>query len=284
MIVILAEILVTLVFAYGLFTLIGFKLPSVRSVKAISKLTEKKKPFRQTVLYSLARLIVPIIHISPYRQNQLTLKLKASGKMTSPELHIALAVSAGLIYFAFGLLFLPVFPIGAAALFAYSVIRFFKDLKVKGSDEHRISIEAEMPRFTSYIVQSTAHRSDLAGIIHGYRDIAGKDLASELDMLLTDMRTKNREAALVDFESRIDSPLVSELTRGLIGIERGDDMKAYLSNVEVRMNEHEVAALKKEAAKRPDMLVPASWLLFISIMLIYLSVMGMQLFTSIKSF
>lgn len=286
MIVLLGKILVVLIFAYGMFCLIGFKfkLPSVKSVRAISKLTEKKEPLKHIIVYSLARRIATLIHLSPYRQSQIALKLKATGKMTSPELHIALAISTGLIYFLIGILFLPILPVASAIIIAYAVFRFFKELKVNGSDEHRIAIESEMPRFTSYIVQSTSHRSDLVSIIHGYRDVAGKELGVELDMLLTDMRTKNRETAIVDFESRINSPLVSELSRGLIGLERGEDMKGYLSNVELRMNEYEVAILKKEANKRPDMLSPASWILFLSIMAIYLAVIGMQLLASIKLF
>jgi hypothetical protein len=163
-------------------------------------------------------------------------------------------------------------------------MKYFNDRKVTDGDGRRGRIEAETPRFTSYVVQNIAHRQDTPAIIHGYRKVAGEALGKELDILYADMRTKNHEAALIDFESRIDSPLVSELVRGLIGLERGEDMQAYLLNAEARMNEHEVATLEKEAAARPDRLAPASWALFASIMFLYMAVLGVQLFSSIRIF
>lgn len=280
------RLIAIILLAIGLYQLIGgpVRFPPWKSVKAISKLTGKKVSFKETIEVPIARFLEPHIRLSPYRKDRLKTELSAAGRRETPEFHTAVAiVNAGTFFFA-GLAVLPVLPIGTAVLAAYSVFKYFNDRKVTDSDERRERIEAETPRFTSYIVQCMAHRPDTPSMIHGYRRIAGEDLGSELDMLYADMKTKNHEAALIDFESRIDSPLVSDLVRGIIGFEHGEDMQAYLLNVEARMNEHEIAALEKEAAARPDKLGPASWLLFISIMCLYMAVLGVQLFTSIKAF
>lgn len=279
---------VSILTAAGIYILIGGQqnFPSRRAVKSLAKLTGRHMAYKDRILYFAAHLIEPVIKafISPYKREQLESKLKLAKISRTPEFHIALALTYSLISLAAAVIILPVLPPVSVLLSIYAVVLFFNKRKVPESDERLQRINVEIPRFTSYVVQSLSHRRDLPGMIQGYREIAGTEFGKELDILITDMRTKNREAALIDFECRINSPLVSELIRGLIGLEHGEDMKAYLTNVEVRMNEYEVAALKKEAAKRPEILMPASWLLFGGIVATYLTVLGVSLFDSLKTF
>jgi tight adherence protein C len=280
----IVEILVTLLFALGLFYVLSgvLGIPPFSSARAIRKLTEEKKPLKEKFKTPIITMIEPFVRLTPYHRKQLNNELLAAGINKTPEAHIAQAIVSAGLYMLVGLIVLPKLPLGTAALTVYSVTRFFKDRKVKNADSKKHSIEAEAPRFTSYFVQSLTHRQDLAGIIQDYRKIAGKELGNEIDILLTDMRTGNHEAALIAFECRINSSLVSELVRGLIGLEHGEDMKSYLISVEARMNEHEIAELKKAAAKRPDLLAPANFLLLGCIIVIYLSVLGIQFVSSLK--
>lgn len=280
------KILVVVLLSVGLYKLLGGSLhyPPWASVKAIEKLTGKKSTLRERICFPLARRIEPLVRLSPYRKSRLQKELTAAGKTISPEFHTAIAIVSAGLYLIAGVVMLPLVPFSSAGLFAYAVLRFFKLRKVRDSDEHREKIEAETPRFTSYIVQSSTHRQALIGMIQGYREIAGDALGAELDVLLTDMRTGNNEMAFINLESRIDSPLVSELVRGLIGLEHGEDMQAYLINVEARMNQHEIAALKREAEKRPEKLVPVGWLLLASILGNVCVVYGNQIFQSLKLF
>jgi hypothetical protein len=280
------NILVVVLLSVGFYQFTGGSLhyPPRASVKAIEKLTGKKSTLRDRICFCLARRIEPLVHLSPYRKSRLQKELAAAGKTISPEFHTAIAIASAGLFLIAGLVMLPMVPFSSAGLFAYAVLRFFKLRKVKDSDEHRKKIEAETPRFTSYIVQSSTHRQAVPGMIQGYREIAGVALGAELDILLTDMRTKNNEAALIDFESRIDSTLVSELVRGLIGLEHGENMQAYLINVEARMNQHEIAALKREAEERPEKLTPVGWLLLASILGNVCVVYGNQLYQNFKLF
>jgi len=282
----LAKIIVTALLAFGLYALSGgpYSFPPKSSVCALQKLTGKRLPLKKRLLFSAARRLEPFIHLSKYRHDSLEKQLKMAGSNYTPEFHTAKAIVTSGIYFAAGLLLIKRYPIISAATAIYAVRRYFSARKVSECDGHREKVENEIPRFTSYVVQSCAHNSGVGSMISGYREIAGEDLGKEMDILIADMRTGNPEAALISFESRMDSPVVSELVRGLIGIYQGEDMRAYMVSLEARMTEREISTLKKEASKRPDSLEPANWMLAASIMVVFAAVLGVQLVENIGIF
>ncbi len=47
-------------------------------------------------------------------------------------------------------------------------------------------------------------------MLERFRMNAGESLSGELDILIADMRSSNYEAALTRFESRINSPMLSD--------------------------------------------------------------------------
>ena len=61
--------------------------------------------------------------------------------------------------------------------------------------------------------------------------VAGKDFGAELDQTIADMKTGNYENALIHFETRIGSPMLSDVIRGLIGVLRGDDQRMYFKMI-----------------------------------------------------
>lgn len=67
-------------------------------------------------------------------------------------------------------------------------------------------------------------------MLERFRMNAGESLSGELDILIADMRSSNYEAALTRFESRINSPMLSDVVRGLIGVLRGDDSAVVFSD------------------------------------------------------
>lgn len=284
--------IIVVLISWGLYNLISgiLGLPPLSSIRAIDRLTSHKTSIREQYICKAGALLEPVVKklLPTYQKEIMMVKLTAAGEIDSPELYTSKAVAGAGIYLILGLFLLPVLPpLGplCTAVFAVLSVRaFFKDMKIPAANEMKEAIEAVIPRFTSYVTQSTLHSKDLLSIIEGYRQVAGKELGEKLDVLLTDMRTKNHEAALISFESSINSPLVSEFVRGLIGMEHGEDMRIYLQNLEARMNEHEITELKKVAAKRPDMLGPANWLLVGSIMVIYIAVLGVQLISGLRMF
>lgn len=61
-----------------------------------------------------------------------------------------------------------------------------------------------------------------------YRKIANSLLTNELDVTIAEIRTGNYKKALLQFESRIGSSLLSNITRRLIGTLQGDDQTIIL--------------------------------------------------------
>ena len=117
--------------------------------------------------------------------------------------------------------------------------------------KRRKLIETEIPRFALTIGQNLENDRDVLKILTSYRRVAGRDFSAELDQTIADMKTGNYENALIRFETRIGSPMLSDVVRGLIGVLRGDDQRMYFKMICFDMRQIEQNNLKKEAAKRP---------------------------------
>jgi CHASE3 domain sensor protein len=117
-----------------------------------------------------------------------------------------------------------------------------------------------------------------------YKRVAGKELGQELDKTIADMKTGNYEDALLRFENRIGSPLLSDIVRGLIGTLRGDDQQMYFKMICFDMRQIEQNNLKKEVAKRPKKIQKYSMMMLICIIIIYLVVLVIEVMGSLGSF
>ncbi len=58
-------------------------------------------------------------------------------------------------------------------------------------------------------------------MLEHYKENAGAAFR-ELDIVCADMRSSSYEAALTRFEARLNSPQLSDVVRGLIGVLRGE--------------------------------------------------------------
>ena len=109
-------------------------------------------------------------------------------------------------------------------------------------------------------------------------------IVAELDQTIADMKTGNYENALIRFETRIGSPMLSDVIRGLIGVLRGDDQRMYFKMITFDMRQIEQNNLKKEAAKRPKKIQRYSMMMLICIMIIYLVVLCTEVMSSLGAF
>ena len=150
--------------------------------------------------------------------------------------------------------------------------------------KRRKLIEGEIPRFALTVGQSLENDRDVLKILTSYRRVAGKDFGAELDQTIADMKTGNYENALIRFETRIGSPMLSDVIRGLIGVLRGDDQRMYFKMITFDMRQIEQNNLKKEAAKRPKKIQRYSMMMLICIMIIYLVVLCTEVMSSLGAF
>ncbi len=126
--------------------------------------------------------------------------------------------------------------------------------------EKRKKIEYELPRLVAHIDKTLKHTRDVLYIIDSYKEGAGRELHDEsgysdfqstCEITAADMRSGNYEAALTRLESRVGSSMLSDTTRGLIGVLRGDETDVYWSNLAIKFADYQRQLLKAEAARVP---------------------------------
>ena len=230
--------------------------------------------------------IAPYVRLDKMKRASLERTLKIAGNILTPESYIAKAwVIAGTVALcavpmAFLIpLMVPVLIGLAVALWFSTYYTAFDYVK-----KRRKRMEKEIPRFALSIGQSLENDRDVLKILTSYRRIAGKEFGAELDQTIADMKTGNYEQALLHLEARVDSPLLSDVTRGLIGVLRGDDQRMYFQMITFDMRQIEQNDLKKEAAKRPRLIQRYSMMMLLCIIMIYLVVLCVEAFDSLGVF
>lgn len=230
--------------------------------------------------------IAPYVRLDKMKRASLERTLKIAGNSLTPECYVAKAwVIAGTVVLcavpmAFLLPLMVPVTIGLAVALWFSTYYMAFDYVKK----RRKRMEKEIPRFALSIGQSLENDRDVLKILTSYRRIAGKEFGAELDQTIADMKTGNYEQALLHLEARVDSPLLSDVTRGLIGVLRGDDQRMYFQMITFDMRQIEQNDLKKEAAKRPRLIQRYSMMMLLCIIMIYMVVLCVEVFDSLGVF
>lgn len=226
------------------------------------------------------------VKLDMLKKSKLQTVLNIAGIKVSPEVYVlkayvtsALTVICAIpAFFIHPLFFLVIVGLAVTLWFAayYVAFDFVKKRKK--------IIEAEIPRLAMAIAQNLENDRDVLKILISYRRIAGKEMAYELDQTIADMKTGNYENALLRFESRINSTLLSDIIRGLIGTLRGDDQHMYFKMICFDMRQIEQNNLKKETAKRPKQIQKYSMFMLICIIIIYAVVLSTEVISSLGVF
>ena len=282
------QALIGALFGVGLFLIFAdyFRVPFFRTSKAINNLGKRQRKKTSTLdiwLGDLAMWLSKRLRLNEFKRMQLEIDLRSGGVNLSPEMHIANSlVKATLI----GMLAIPVFfifPLLTPVVVALAVLMYFKASrgvadKIK---EKRKRIEYELPRFVSHIEKTLKHNRDVLYILDAYQPSAGEDLKNEIAITVADMRSGNYEAALTRFEARVGSSMLSDVTRGLIGILRGDETEIYWAGLAVKFSDYQRQLLKQQAQKAPKKVKRLSMCLLFCFILIYIVVIGVEIVNSI---
>lgn len=246
----------------------------------------KNEKLLDVYITRIAGLLAPYLRLDKLKRNKLRSTLKIAGLELTPEIYTARAwVTAG----AVGLSSIPMLflmPLMVPILIGLAVALWFSTYYAAFDfvKKRRKLIEAEIPRFALTIGQNLENDRDVLKILTSYRRVAGRDFGAELDQTIADMRTGNYENALIHFETRIGSPMLSDVIRGLVGVLRGDDQRMYFKMICFDMRQIEQNNLKKEAAKRPKKIQRYSMMMLICIMIIYLVVLCTEVLSSLGAF
>lgn len=245
-----------------------------------------KEKLLDVYLTKAAGLLAPFLRLDKLNRSRLQAALAIAGLELTPEVYAARAwVTAS----AVGLCAVPMaflMPLLSPVLLGLAVALWFSTYYAAFDfvRKRRKLIEAEIPRFALAIGQNLENGRDVLKILASYRRVAGRDFGAELDQTIADMKTGNYENALLRFETRIGSPMLSDIVRGLVGVLRGDDQRMYFKMICFDMRQIEQNNLKKEAAKRPRKIQRYSMMMLVCIMIIYLVVLCTEVMSSLGVF
>jgi Flp pilus assembly protein TadB len=284
-----------LIFVFGILLAIGLflifadllKLPSIATQKAMLSAGKQGKEKAKTVdvlLMGWAVKLAKYIPMDEYKKSRMKNTLNAAGMNLTPEEFISSAIlKSGII----ALLIIPcllILPLIAPILMFLSIIIYFKEIR-KADEILKIKkekIEIELPRFVATITQELKASRDVLSIIENFKKNAGEEFADELDILTADMRSSSYEAALTRFEARINSPMLSDITRGLIGVLRGDDGSMYFQMLSHDMKQLELQRLKAQAMKIPPKIRVFSFVMLMCFLMTYMAIIVYEIIRSLS--
>lgn len=264
-------------------------VPTAKASKTMLNSPRQGKPkdrIFDVYVNKIAHRLERFVKLDPLKKSSLDAALKIAEISYSPEVYLLRAyITAG----AVALCAVPccaIHPFISLVVLGLAVTVWFG--KYYGAFDYvkkwRKRIEAEIPRFALTLCQSLKLDRDVLKALTGYRKIAGKEFGSELDKAIAEMRTGHYETALMQFENRIGSTMLSDIVRGLIGILRGDDQQLYFQMLSFDMRQIEQNRLKKEAARRPKKIQKYSMMMLFCILIIYAVVLVTEIVGSLGVF
>lgn len=277
-------ILFVITFSLGMYLILVdvFKLPTRRTIKAvyaIDKREKKKTKNFEIGINDLSMRLSRIIKLTDYNKRKMAATLRSANIKLSPETFIARAwLKAGMtLVFIIPAFF--IFPIIFPVILFLAVAIYFKE--IRSADEAvrkmREDIEFELPRFVSTLTQELKASRNVLSILETYKQNAGKSFKKELEITVADMKSGSYESALTRLESRLGSPSLSDIIRGLIGVLRGDDGVVYFQMLFHDLKQLELQRLKTIAMKRPGKIRKYSFAMLFCFLLMYLSVMFVEI-------
>lgn len=272
----------------GLFLLLSglLRLPTLGTSRAVMNTGKQEKKMAKTVdafLMDGAVQLAKHLRINVYKRSRMEHVLKAAGIGMTPEVYLAYAyLKAGTVFLA-AIPALYVFPLLALFLIVLGVVLYHKEIHKADElmQEKREQIEGELYRFTSTVTQELKNSRDVLSILEHYKENAGEAFRRELDIVCADMRSGSYEAALTRFEARLNSPQLSDVVRGLIGVLRGDDGAVYFQMLSHDFKQAELQRLKAKAAKIPPKIRVFSFAMLICFLATYFVIIGYEIIRSI---
>ena len=285
---IVLQLIISVIAAVGVGFILSdiLKIPKYGASKAVTTLGKRQKKKTNPLdiwLGDLSNYISGKLRLGEYKRLQLKVDLDSADMTLSPEQYVANAIVKALFVGVFAIPFLFFAPILSVFIVVIALVTYFSEYRKVGNviKEKRRRIEYELPRLVSNIDKTLVHSRDVLGILDSYREHAGEDLRRELDITVADMRSGNYEVALTRLESRVGSYLMSDVTRGLVSVIRGDKTDVYWGNLVLKFSDYQRTLLKNEANKAPKKVRKLSMVLLFCFMLMYVAVIGQVLISSL---
>jgi len=241
----------------------------------------------------LVKPISRFIRIEPEKEVKMAAMLKRGGLTLTPKEYYARAILCAVFTLPLSLLLLSV---GAGSLAPITLLlsaiiyfHFMTGLKDK-LKEKKALIEMELPGFIRSIlykledVRADSDRAvvqvDLIQIFEDYLMISSEVFYYDIAILVMEMKSKDIETALRNFNERIGLSEVSFLVNALIGLYRGEHQGEALRYLAKDMDIKAKEGLRKRLGKLPGKIKIASIPLVVVTLATLLYVIGSHLIRS----
>lgn len=285
---ILIQLLVSAFCGFGLGFILSdvFRIPKYpvsKAIKSLGKRKNKQTSRLEIWLGDFSNFIANKLRLNEYKRLQLKADLESADMTLSPEQYVGNAIVKSVLIAVLAIPFLFFAPLISLVMFIIAIAVYVGEYKKVGKiiREKRRKIEYELPRLVSSIDKTLIHSRDVLGILDSYREHAREELRRELEITVADMRSGNYEVALTRLESRVGSSMMSDVTRGLISVIRGDKTDVYWGNLVLKFSDYQRTLLKTEANKAPKRVRKLSMALLFCFMLVYVVVIGQVLLSSL---
>lgn len=272
---IIIQVLTFIFMFYGIYIIIAsqLNLPKGKTVKVLVRMGNLDKEIGNIdmIRQKIALRIVPLIKIDEHKKKRLTAGLRTLDMQITPEMYKALIISKTFLIL---LCLIPIFmtiPLLSILIILLAVVTYFKgDSNIeKALEIKKTEIEYELPRFASNIKQELKATRDVLSILERYQKNAGNAMKKELEITIADMKSSDYTAALIRFEARISSAMLSDVIRGLIGVLRGDNNVTYFEMLSHDFDALELERLEGIAMKQPGKIMKYLFLLLVCFILMY---------------
>lgn len=261
-------------------------IPYLKTTKAQQSIAKKQKNKTSAIevwLSGLSEWLSKHIKLNEFKRAQLEADLVTAQIDKTPEQYKSDAIVKSAII---GVIAIPVaffMPILCPFVLILAIVLYNMEIKkvAKKIGIKREKIEYELPRLVFTIEKTLKHSRDVLFMLDSYRENAGPELKHELSITVADMKSGNNEAAITRLESRVGSPMMSDVCRGLIGILRGDDTELYWASLEIKFNDVQRQQLRIRAQKVPKKVKRLSMCLLVCFMLTYVVVILSQIVDSL---
>ncbi|ODA43071.1 hypothetical protein [Desulfosporosinus sp. BG] len=274
------------------------KIPKQSMKKNLKNLqTEKEKAGAKLLKIFVMPLVKPVsrfIRIEPEKEVKMAAMLRRGGLVLTPKEYYARAVICAVFTLPLSTLLLAIGAVKLAPVtLIFSVIVYFHfmtDLKDK-LKEKKALIEIELPSFVRSILykledvrgsnEKSVVQVDLIQIFEDYLKVSSEVFYYDVAVLIMEMKAKDIETALRNFNERIGLIEVSFLVNALIGLYRGEHQGEALMYLAKDMDIKAKEALRKNLNKLPGKIKLASIPLVVVTLVSLLYVIGSHLIRSV---
>lgn len=288
----LIKLIQVLAVAYGIYLIMTevLKAPAKKTSRAVMEYLSKENSRKTLDMYLLDIAVKLSRHIRllPYQKERLHEQLTAAGFGMTPETYTAFAYVKAAFYIILGMLFLviPKFGFLFCVLLCFAGVNFYFVESTRAEvflQKRKTDVEKELPRLANTIRQELRRTRDVVKILEDYSQNASKSMQAELAITVADMKSGNYEMALKRLETRISSVTLSQIVRGLNSVLRGDDGFFYFEMLSHDLRKMEQQQLRMEAVKQPEKIGKYSAYMFICLLAIVGTVMGIVMLSQFKT-